>query len=107
MHGRSNRPTRTGNPARAQRRGRVQPLRVTARIARLSAGAGRGHRKKHSRWRWSDFCRRDEPAGGEERAERAVGGVPADDRPTRWRADSEGVADVQAADAELAPEAAD
>src|SRR3972149_1219148 len=95
-----NRPTRTGNPARAVQHRRVQPLRHAARIARVSGGTGRGYRKQHRRWTRSDFCRRDEPAGGEERAERAVGGVSADDLPARWRADCEGVADVQAADAE-------
>src|SRR3989337_1887803 len=61
-----------------------------ARIARVSGGTGRGYRKQHRRWTRSDFCRRDEPAGGEERAERAVGGVSADDLPARWRADCGG-----------------
>src|SRR3972149_3258463 len=70
-----NRPTRTGNPARAVQHRRVQPLRHAARIARVSGGTGRGYRKQHRRWTRSDFCRRDEPAGGEERAERAAGRV--------------------------------
>src|SRR3972149_2466164 len=58
-----NRPTRTGNPARAVQHRRVQPLRHAARIARVSGGTGRGYRKQHRRWTRSDFCRRDQPAG--------------------------------------------